>query len=374
MSERFRAVSLFSGAGGMDVGFAAAGFEVVWANEMMPHAAETYRRNHSRHVMVEGDIRRVKDSLPKDVDCVFGGPPCQGFSVAGKMSPSDSRSDLVFEFMDVVERTNAKAFVMENVSALARLEKFSKIRERLSLRAEELGFSSKFFVLNASEFGVPQSRERMFFIGSKMASPDEKAFDELKTHSVSVGDVVRSLGRAGSEGNPLSCRAKITLAKNPVLRKSPYAGMLLNGGGRVLDANSISCTLPASMGGNRTPILDEEQIFSGSKGWIEGYLADIVSKRTVPASVEVPSFLRRMTLREASAIQTFPENYEFSGPASSAYAQIGNAVPCRLAEVVAKVGRSLLESRAAEGSVREIDMPSPGLSTREAPPCEEPSP
>ena len=106
MSEPLRAISLFSGAGGMDVGFENAGIKVVFANELVSDAAETYKANHPDCIMVNDDINNVIDSLDKyeGIDLVFGGPPCQGFSVAGKMNPDDDRSKLVFTFLDVIEK------------------------------------------------------------------------------------------------------------------------------------------------------------------------------------------------------------------------------------------------------------------------------
>lgn len=117
--NQLTAVSLFTGAGGMDLGFERAGIKVVFANELMKEAAQTYRANHPNSVMVNDDINNVMDSLSQyeGADLVFGGPPCQEFSVAGKMDPDDDRSKLIFTFLDVVERVKPRAFVMENVKA-----------------------------------------------------------------------------------------------------------------------------------------------------------------------------------------------------------------------------------------------------------------
>ena len=104
MSIMLTAVSLFSGAGGMDTGFENAGIDVVLANEIVKEAAETYRANRQKNVMVNDDIRNVMNMLDgfRGVDLVFGGPPCQGFSVAGKMNPDDERSKMIFTFLDAV--------------------------------------------------------------------------------------------------------------------------------------------------------------------------------------------------------------------------------------------------------------------------------
>ncbi len=116
MENNLTAISLFTGAGGMDVGFEAANVNVVFANELVKEAAETYQANHPGCHMVNDDINQVINTLDqyKGVDLVFGGPPCQGFSVAGKMDPNDERSKLVFTFLDVVEKVRPRIFVMEN--------------------------------------------------------------------------------------------------------------------------------------------------------------------------------------------------------------------------------------------------------------------
>jgi DNA (cytosine-5)-methyltransferase 1 len=343
--KKLKAVSLFTGAGGMDVGFERAGFSVVWANEIMPHAARTYELNHPSSNMHCGDLADFKDKLPSPsdgIDCVFGGPPCQGFSVAGKMDPNDPRSKLVFDFLDVVARVRPRFFVMENVRALAELEKFSSVRERLKNQATALGYSSEFIVLNAKDFGVPQSRVRMFFIGFRINGEIQIDLEPYKKEAPSLRKLFQSIGPAGTEKNPLTCKARITLAKYPILRKSPYAGMLFNGLGRPLNLEGVSCTLPASMGGNKTPFIDTRSLEQGRPAWVEEYHAKLweTAKDATPKGpeelVEAPDFLRRLTVKEAQLIQTFPSDYEFAGPMSSQYTQIGNAVPCDLAYAVAR--------------------------------------
>lgn len=338
--KSMKSVSLFTGAGGMDVGFQQAGFQVVWANELMPHAAATYVGNHPNGVMHQGNLKNLMSLLPKkdDIGCVFGGPPCQGFSVAGKMDLEDERSQLVYSFMDVVERLTPKVFVLENVKALAKLSKFSHIREELVRRAAQMGYEAQFYLLNAKDFGVPQSRERVFFIGFKHRSGvifDHRRFDKYKKQPPSVRSILNSIGPAGTEQNPLTCKARITLAERPVMRKSPYAGMIFNGLGRPLNTDGVSCTLPASMGGNKTPIVDEAHVFEGKPSWVEWYHDRLSKKGGVLETKDAPSGLRRITLKEAAALQTFPSEYKFAGPISSQYTQIGNAVPCKLAYAVA---------------------------------------
>ena len=345
-----KSISLFSGAGGMDVGFSRAGFEVIWANEIRPDAAKTYEFNH-QGTMRCGDIRDLLDEVStlQGVDAVFGGPPCQGFSVAGKMDPTDERSQLVFTFFDVVERTNPKMFVLENVKALAKLEKWHNIRSKMFERAWKLGFDYvDLIVLNATHYNVPQKRERMFLIGIKGATglSDKGGIQhylgKYQKLSEPVGDLFRQLGPAGSPGNSSICNAKITIATDPIMRASAYAGMMFNGAGRPINAKEYSNTLPATMGGNKTPIIDEEEVFNGAGSWIERYHQRLLTGER-PKDIAVPKHLRRITVEEAAMIQSFPPNYKWAGKQSAIYCQIGEAVPCNLAYAVASAIRDALE-------------------------------
>ena len=339
------AISLFSGAGGMDIGFERAGVSILWANEFNSDAVETYRANHPHTYVEHADIREAKKDLlkysSKDIQLVFGGPPCQGFSVAGKMDPTDERSTMIWEFFDVVEMVSPQFFVMENVKALGELARWKQVRNKIFDRAKELGYYCFSRILNAADFGVPQKRERVFFIGVRISNINiENAFDSIieskKKPRLTLRDCLLSVGVAGTPENPLSCTAKISLATNPVIRKSPYAGMLFNGMGRPLDFEGQSNTLPASMGGNKTPIVDERLLHDPSaENWVEKYHESLVNNSR-NQEVSVPSFLRRLTIKEAAAIQTFPPDYIFLGGKSSIYRQIGNAVPCNLAQCVAE--------------------------------------
>ncbi len=264
------------------------------------------------------------------------------------MDPTDIRSQQVFRFMDVVEKIQPKAFVLENVKALGELDKWEAVRQKLFSRAHELGFSfTQLIVLNATDFGVPQKRERMFFVGIREAGALdqvnglEKYLAPYRTTAPKSGEIIKTLGKAGSLTNSRICRARITLATKPVMRKSPYAGMLFNGAGRPINPNDFSNTLPASMGGNKTPIVDEDQIFHGKPSWIEEYHAKLLNGYE-PVFAEAPARLRRLTIDEALRIQTFPDDYHFVGRTNSIYTQIGNAVPCKLAFAVGSATRDMI--------------------------------
>lgn len=340
--REIRAISLFTGAGGMDVGFQNAGITVSVANELNKYACLTYLENHPGANLLCGDIADYMDMFEKykGIDIVFGGPPCQGFSVAGKMNPEDERSQLIWKFLDVVENTQPKVFIMENVKALATLSKWEDVRKTYLERTNAMGYYCKYIVVNAAEFGVSQNRERVFFIGCRKEYDIQSFINSLekkKEAPLSLRELFATLPVAGDEGNEWTCTAKITPALKPVLRKSPYAGMLFNGMGRPLNLESVCSTLPASMGGNKTPIIDANLLHNpNGQDWVKEYHRALWEENAVPQFAPAPDFLRRLTITETALIQSFPRNYKFKGSNSAIYTQIGNAVPCKLAEVIAE--------------------------------------
>lgn len=338
-TNSIRTISLFSGAGGLDIGAIYAGAQIIWANDMKKEACDSYAHNIGTHIH-RGDINSYIPSLAgyDNIDLVIGGPPCQGFSVAGKMDANDERSQLIWSYAQVIETVQPKAFIMENVKALATLDRWAAVRASLLDKFQDLGYSVNFMVLNASDYDVPQARERVFFIGFKngtLSTPDlETMIAPYKTKSKSVRDALSVLDKAGEGNNKNTCNARITLTPNPILRKSAYAGMLFNGLGRPLKLDGYSATLPASMGGNKTPIIDERALYEGKKPWVEDYRDRVEHDASIALKEKVPSFLRRLTVDEARVIQTFPLDYEFCGSQSAQYTQIGNAVPCNLSKAV----------------------------------------
>jgi DNA (cytosine-5)-methyltransferase 1 len=336
-------VSLYTGCGGLDLGFGDAGFRTIWANDIDPFALETYRnelvrRGHHLPEIFCGDISKAVLPPKGSADVVIGGPPCQGFSVAGKMDPGDPRSRQVWEFFRVVEELDPSAFVMENVKALATNSRWAGTIEALEAKGEKLGYNCRVMILNAANFGVPQMRERMFLVGTKQGiMPKPNSLMERITVRKALG----ALPAFGQPGNDSNCKAKVTAAKVPVMRKSPYAGMLFNGQGRPVDLDAPALTLPASMGGNRTPIIDQLALEKGEEPWIAKYHAHLVENGEPIA--EVPSRLRRLTVEEAACLQGFPAGMVFAGSQCTKFRQIGNSVPPALGAAVARELKKVLE-------------------------------
>ena len=244
-----RMLSVYTGAGGLDIGFAEAGFAPVFAIDINSDATETYQRSCKRlghriptlaadsHQCHTGD---VADHMPLiagvQCDLVVGGPPCQGFSVAGKMDPADPRSDHIWRFLDVVEATAPRAFVMENVMSLGSNDRWATVLYDLRGRAERLGYRTAKVILNSADFGVPQSRRRLFLVGTR---------SDVTAFSIPLGDVfhdpptsrsaLESLAPLGTPGNDTLCNARVVPMSKPLLRRSPYAGKLFNGAGSVVN-------------------------------------------------------------------------------------------------------------------------------------------
>ena len=341
------AMSLFAGAGGLDLGFQRANYRILWANEIDPNAAATYRQTFRE---TSGDPSRLQvgdmsqllaaHQVPQlPVDVVFGGPPCQGFSHAGAQRLEDPRSQLVHRFFDVIEHVKPRAFVMENVSALGSHQRWKPTREQLIERARHAGYRVETWLLDAANHGVPQRRQRFFIIGTPhgsrpLATPPSQP-------PISVREALQVLPRFGDPGNHTRCRAAVTAAKHPVLRPNPYSGMLFNGGGRPIDLNKPSPTITATFGGNRTHIIDQAWLDGiATTDWVCEYHHHL--KYGGAPATEVPSRLRRLTVEESAILQGFPPAATFTGSVTSQYRQIGNAVPPPLAEAVAQSLREVL--------------------------------
>lgn len=328
----YTAASLYSGAGGLDAGFSWAGFEVTWAIDHDAFAVQTYNRNLDNRAVC-GDVLNMAPPKGIQPDLVIGGPPCQGFSVIGRMDPGDPRSRHVAHFFDVVEDLEPRAFVMENVKALAVAPRWACVRSALLERARELGYRTELFVLNALDYQVPQARERMFLIGMRDGSP-ERPSPTTAGRPPTVRETLSKLPRVGQPGNDGICSARVVPARAPVMRPTAYKGSLLfNGSGRPLFLDGPAKTLPASMGGNATPIIDQDELERGEEPWVVEYHRRL-QEGGRPLS-RAPRRMRRITVQEAAALQTFPPGWDFCGPQVAQYRQIGNAVPPNLAYAVA---------------------------------------
>ena len=357
-------MSLYTGCGGLDMGFIRAGFVPVMSNDLFDDALDTYEasigklcemypasdiaQSESRggHTVIRGDINAHIDiSSIGYAGLVIGGPPCQGFSLAGKQLADDERSKNVFTFLTVVSSVRPKMFVMENVANLCTNKRWESVINAIMDMVSDIGYTAHVNVLNAADFGVPERRLRMILVGMRN---DEFAslngdIELLTIHPtvaeddyVTVRDALSQLPHYGDEGNATYVSARIVPSKNPILRKSPYAGYMLNGQGRVIDLDSVCPTITASFGGNATYTIDQEALDTGCENWAVAYQRHLRNGGSPYTADMIPNRLRRMTFEETSAIQTFPEWYQWHGKTSSMFKQCGNAVPPLMAFEIAQ--------------------------------------
>jgi DNA (cytosine-5)-methyltransferase 1 len=334
---RLPVVDLFSGAGGLSLGLAGAGFRPVGAVEVMADAASTYEAHHD-----VGVDRRPLETIPAhelrawrgQVPLVAGGPPCQPWSTGGlRRGQADHRDGFgaMFRALDLIR---PEAFLIENVAGLTRGLTRAYFLSLLDTLRDELGYRVWATTLNGADYGVPQRRERLFIVG--FASDRASFAFPAPTHGPGTGQPWATAGSvltAAPVGEPND--SIVTYAKNPDLRPSPYDGLLFNGGGRPINMAAPARTILASAGGNKTPFIDtvgvvpeyHAALWDMEAGRIRpGYRAAI-REGLVPGA-------RRITVAESAALQSFPPDMVFSGRRSTQYTLVGNAVPPRLAEAV----------------------------------------
>ncbi|MCT2248799.1 DNA cytosine methyltransferase [Kocuria rhizophila] len=314
-------VSVFSGAGGMDLGFERAGFEPLVCVDNDPIACATLKRNRPEWNVLCEDIREFNAADYSGADAVVGGPPCQGFSSAGKGDPHDPRNFLWREYMRVVREVSPRAIILENVSALTH----KKNGDHLSGIMKELesqGYNFSYGVLNAADFGVPQSRRRLFVIGARgreTALPVPPVNPKIAGCGAAIEDL------KNLPANPAINHVPNTHANNVIERWKKLAPGEIDPNYRRarLDPHKPSVTIRAGGG------------YGPAGNHLGGFHP--------PIHPELP---RQLTVREAARIQTFPDDWVFEGPKTIQGRQVGNAVPVKLAEVIANQVVVILDSNS----------------------------
>jgi DNA (cytosine-5)-methyltransferase 1 len=255
----------------------------------------------------------------------------------------------VHHYLDVVEQLEPRAFCMENVKALYASPRWQPVRDALLQRARELEYQVDLVLLNAADYGVPQARERMFLIGVRGGKP-RCPVPTTKHDPPTVRDALGALPEFGTPGNETTSPAKVVPATKPVMRPTAHKGSLLfNGSGRPLLLDGTAQTLPASMGGNATPIVDQDELADGAEPWVVEYHRHL-SEGGKPYK-RAPKRMRRITVEEAAALQTFPAGWIWRGPRGGQYRQVGNAVPPALARSVAISMAAALDAVTGSRSV-----------------------
>lgn len=326
-------IDLFSGAGGLSLGLEKAGFESTAAVEVYQDACFTYSSLFPKTDLQDKDIRGLGfRHMAGSVELVAGGPPCQPFSSGGKrLAQGDSRN-MIPEFLRVIEEVQPPVLLMENVPGLVVGERGQYFREVVDKLRYGLGYDVTWEIVNAADYGVPQRRRRLILIGSRLG----KFQFPPKTHGPGAKHPYEKSGKYLHKDKVIGAPnpSKVSYAKNPDLRPSPYDGHLFNGGGRAINLNDVCHTILASAGGNKTHFIDRFDE-------VPSYHAHLLQGGSPKVGILAGG--RRLTVEESALIQTFPEGVRFHGSRSSQYTQVGNAVPPLLAEKIGLALRAMLD-------------------------------
>ena len=318
-------ISLFTGAGGLDLGFEKAGFKIAMANEFDKTIWATYEKNH-KTPLIRGDIRNIKESdFPDKIDGIIGGPPCQSWSEAGSLRGiDDARGQLFYEYIRILKTKKPKFFLAENVSGMLASRHSSAVKSILEL-FRECGYDISLTMANASDYGVPQDRKRVFYIGFrkdlkvnfKFPAPTTPFSQQKITLKQAIGD--------------LDGKAVPALSQNKA-----------NGNLEILNHEYfIGAYSPIFMSRNRVRSWDEQAFTvqaSGRQCQIHPS-APKMKKVGLNKCIFEPGkeyLYRRMSVRECARIQGFPDDFEFIySNVNDGYKMIGNAVPIDLARIIA---------------------------------------
>lgn len=312
--REFTAVSLFCGAGGLDIGFEQAGFKTIWANDFDKDACKTHQ-NWSRAKVVCGDIAKVDVTEIPDSDIILGGFPCQGFSLSGPRKIDDSRNVLYKHYVRIVKAKQPKIFVGENVKGLLTMANgdiFEAIKEEFS----QCGYNVFSQLVNARYFGVPQDRERVIIVGIRKDLG-------INDFSIPVQKNKRMTMREALAGMPEPSPDDICNA--------PYSSRFMSRN-RKRGWDDVSYTIPAMAKQVTLHPSSPDMEKLGTDLWRFGN----------------DGLTRRFSWQEAAVIQTFPRDLKFEGDLVSKYKQIGNAVPVKLAEYVATLLYAILTTKESE--------------------------
>lgn len=319
--REFTAISLFAGAGGLDMGFERAGFRTIWANDFESDACKTHE-NWSTAKVVCSDVAKVDAADIPDADIMLGGFPCQGFSLSGPRKIDDSRNVLYKHYVRIVKAKKPKMFVGENVKGLLTMGGGSII-EAIIEDFSDCGYNVFYKLLNAKDYGVPEDRERVIIVGFRKDLGIQKFdFPMPRNYRVTMREALKNI--------PAPTPDEVCDA--------PYSSRYMSRN-RKRDWDDVSYTIPA--------MAKQVTLWPGSP--------DMVKIDKDHWEFGENGVTRRFSWREAAAIQTFPADLEFHGDLTSKYKQIGNAVPVKLAEIIATHLYGVLSNALHYGEKRKAD-------------------
>ena len=325
-TRNYNSIELFAGAGGLAIGLERSGFNAVALNEIDKNACATLRKNRPDWNILEGDISNIDFTEYKDIDFLSGGFPCQAFSYAGnKLGFEDTRGTLFFEFARAIKEIKPKVFLGENVRGLLTHDN-GKTLEAIKSVIQELGYTLiEPRVLKAIFYRVPQKRERIFLVCIRNDLVKYNNFDwpEPFNEVLTLKDAFKK-GVLYSSDCPESQGQVYPKRKNEILSMVPPGGCWVD--------------LPDDM---QKEYMQKSYFMGGGKTGMArrlSYDSPSLTLTCSPAQKQTerchPEHTRPLNVREYARIQTFPDDWEFIGPVSSQYKQIGNAVPVNLAHAM----------------------------------------
>lgn len=321
-------VSFFAGAGGLDLGFQNAGFNVIWANEYDKEIWETYQKNHPHTVLDKRSIVNVPSDEVPECDGIIGGPPCQSWSEAGAMKGiEDKRGQLFFDFIRILEAKQPKFFLAENVSGML-LGRHSPALENIKdlFKNAGIGYELSFEMVNACDYNVPQDRKRVIFVGIRKDLGFKYEFQKPNFPKLTLQDAISDL-----KENVLPAKTNNkTNGNNCAIPNHEYMtggfSTIFMSRNRVRSWDEQSFTIQA--GGRHAPIHPQ----APKMKFIEQNI-----RVFVPGQEHL---YRRLSVRECARVQTFPDDFIFHyDNISAGYKMIGNAVPVNLAHFLANTIR-----------------------------------
>lgn len=400
--SKLKVLSLFSGAGGMDIGFTNAGCEIVWANDVFGEAVASYKNYLGDHIICK-DIREIPSiDMPDDIDIVIGGFPCQGFSIANtRRSMDDQRNFLYKEMLRVIKDKNPKFFVAENVKGILSLNN-GKAFEMIKEDFNSLGYNVEARILNAAEYGVPQARERVVIMGNRLGL--DNPYPPKSHYVLGVTKDIDNLEPAITTEQAIGFLSNVKLNSNPI-----------DLDGKIIYNHIASTNVEDKFWGRKyevcqLDICDYLKYWRDKSGWTTKAIDDHFGYKytaghwfrkdnnsgSIPNAEDwwelkkilgfddkydklVTTYVekeikfeqslritnwdrpsdtitatspeihinkkRRLSVRECAILQTFPNDYIFTGSLNRMYTQVGNAVPVLLAQKIAEGIKSVLNTK-----------------------------
>jgi len=335
-----KVIDLFCGCGGLSYGFEKAGFEIELAVDLWEDAILTYNHNHKNKVGKLLDIHDITnqelEKFKGKIDGVIGGPPCQGYSTVGTRDINDPRNHLYIEYCRVVEKIQPEFFLIENVRGLLTLGN-GMFKKDIIKRFSKLGYNVSFKLLNAADYGIPQNRHRVFFIGLKNK---HYKFPKEENNIVTSKEAIEDLPSLESDRTKL---LEPSSDYQKLMRKNNPENLILNHDITNHTEQTINVISKVPDGGN---IKDLPEEYWDIRKYNKAFQRMNSKKPSNTIDTGHRNYFhyrynRIPTVRESARIQSFPDDFEFLGSKTSQYKQVGNAIPPLLAY---KIAKSILKS------------------------------